>query len=114
MQYLKGPLSNVLDFAGDHKGLVPRNLMGILGAAKNCFVVEISKTSKNPIQHKFEKKQYRAISFVGGIKPSKPTSFDIRASMLKSSLVFTEDNFMERNCKREHALRNLLPQNHWL
>ena len=51
MQNLKGPLSNVLDFAGDHKWLVPRNLMGILGAAKNYFVVEISKTSETPVQN---------------------------------------------------------------
>lgn len=78
-------------------------LLKYLNPAKTQFSVSLVK-----------KKKYRAISFVGGIKPSKPTSFDIRASMLKSSLVLTEDNFMERNCKREHALRNHLPQNHWL
>ena len=76
VQILKGPLSSVLDFAGDHKWLVPRNLMGILGVAKNYFVVEISKTSKNPIQNKSLKqkdtnkmKLYRANSFVERIKP---------------------------------------------
>lgn len=88
--------------------------MGILDVvAKSCFV-EISKTSKIPIQKSWKTYRrkniyiniYTAINFVERIN-YEPTSFDIRASMLKSSLVFTEANFIERNCTRNMQIREM-------
>lgn len=89
----------MLDFAGagDHKKLMPTNLKGILGVAKSCLI-EISEhkmTRINSNSGNWNLGKGKAMTF-----RTKLTSLEIRLSMLKSSLVLTEANFMERNCMK--------------
>jgi len=82
-----------------HKRLVLRNLVGILGVPKN-YLIEISEITKKPTNPNSGKKQQFFL-----VKKANPlsralklTSFEIRLSILKSSLVLTEANFIDRNC----------------
>jgi len=85
-----------------HKRLVLRNLVGILAVPKN-YLIEISEITKKPTNPNSEKKKKKATIFL--VEKANPlsralklTSFEIRLSILKSSLVLTEANFMDRNC----------------
>lgn len=92
--------------------------MGILGVPKN-YLIEISENHPKVNKSKLIRRKKKSITFylfIFCLRKANPlswamklTSFEITLSILKSSLVLTEANFIDRNCRqKKEKKKNLM------